>query len=78
MAINSKLDDEHLNGEIFYTFREPQARNESWRHHYNTAHPHSSLDYGPPAPEVLVAGCANRTSFAGHTSSRAQANFKLT
>ncbi len=27
---------------------------ESWRRHDNTVHPHSSLGYQPPAPEVLV------------------------
>jgi hypothetical protein len=27
---------------------------ESWRRHFNTVRPHSSLGYQPPAPEVLV------------------------
>jgi len=53
-SFNSKLRDELLNGEIFYTHREAQVLIESWRHHYNTARPHSSLDYKPPAPETLV------------------------
>nr|WP_244905898.1 transposase [Rhodovulum imhoffii] len=26
---------------------------ESWRHHYNTKRPHSSLGDRPPAPEVV-------------------------
>jgi len=53
-SFNSKLRDELLNGEIFYTHREAQILIESWRHHYNTLRPHSSLDYRPPAPEVSV------------------------
>ncbi|MGD0636317.1 MAG: transposase, partial [Beijerinckiaceae bacterium] len=53
-SFNSKLRDELLNGEIFYTLREAQVLIESWQHHYNTLRPHSSLDYRPPAPEVLV------------------------
>ena len=53
-SFNSKLRDELLNGEIFYTLREAQVLIESWRHHYNTLRPHSSLDYRPPAPEVSV------------------------
>lgn len=28
---------------------------EQWRTHYNTARPHSSLGYLPPAPEAIVA-----------------------
>ena len=27
---------------------------ESWRRHFNTVRPHSSLGYLPPAPEVIV------------------------
>lgn len=38
-SFNSKLRDELLNGEIFYTL---------------TVRPHSSLGYKPPAPEAVV------------------------
>jgi hypothetical protein len=48
------LRDELLNGEIFYTLREAQIVIESWRRHYNTVRPHTSLRYKPPAPEVFV------------------------
>ena len=51
-SFNSKLRDELLNGEIFYTLQEAQVIIESWRRHYNTVRPHSSLGYRPPAPEV--------------------------
>jgi len=52
-SFNSKLRDELLNGEIFYTLKEARIVIESWRRHYNTVRPHSSLYYKPPAPEVL-------------------------
>ncbi|MSP81052.1 MAG: transposase, partial [Rhodospirillales bacterium] len=45
--------DELLNGEIFYTLQEAKVIIESWRRHYNTIRPHSSLGYKPPAPEAL-------------------------
>ncbi|KAF0132713.1 MAG: transposase [Methylocystaceae bacterium] len=49
-SFNSKLRDELLNGEIFYSLKEAR---ESWRRHYNEVRPHSSLGYRPPAPAVL-------------------------
>jgi transposase InsO family protein len=45
---------ELLNGEIFYTLKEAKIVIENWRSHYNTARPHSSLGYRPPAPAALV------------------------
>jgi transposase InsO family protein len=53
-SFNSKLRDELLNGEIFYTLKEAQIVIESWRRHYNTTRPHSSLGYKPPAPETVL------------------------
>ncbi len=53
-SFNSKLRDELLNGEIFYSLDEARVIIESWRRHYNTARPHSSLGYRPPAPETFV------------------------
>ncbi len=49
-----KLRDELLNGEIFYTLNEAKIVIETWRRHYNTVRPHSSLAYRPPAPEVIA------------------------
>ena len=57
-SFNSKLRDELLKGEIFYTLKEAQVVIESWRCHYNTIRPHASLDYRPPAPEVFVPAFA--------------------
>ena len=52
-SFNSKLRDELLNGEIFYTLKEAKVLIESWRVHYNTVRPHSALGYRPPAPEAV-------------------------
>ena len=48
-----KLKDELLNREIFYTLIEARVLIESWRQHYNTKRPHSSIGYRPPAPEAI-------------------------
>ncbi len=52
-SFNSKLRDELLDGEIFYSLSEARIVIENWRRHYNTMRPHSSLGYRPPAPEVV-------------------------
>lgn len=54
-SFNGRLRDELLNGEIFYTLKEAQIVIESWRKHYNTVRPHSSLNYQPPAPQTTRA-----------------------
>jgi len=51
-SFNGKLRDELLDGEIFYTLNEARIVIETWRRHYNTLRPHSSLGYRPPAPET--------------------------
>ena len=53
-SFNSKLLDELLNGEIFYSLDEAKIIIESWRRHYNNIRPHSALGYRPPAPQVFV------------------------
>ncbi len=53
-SFNGKLRDELLDAEAFNTLREAQVLIERWRRHYNTARPHSSLGYRPPAPEVVT------------------------
>jgi transposase InsO family protein len=53
-SFNSKLRDELLNGEIFYTLKEAKVLIEEWRKNYNTVRPHNSLDYRPPAPETVL------------------------
>lgn len=54
-SFNARFRDELLDGEIFYTLKEAQILIESWRKHYNTVRPHSSLGYKPPlAPETQI------------------------
>ena len=53
-SFNSKLRDELLDQEIFYSLREAQILIEAWRVHYNQVRPHSSLGYRPPAPDVRL------------------------
>ena len=54
-SFNSKLRDEFLNGELFYSMKEIRVLAERWRIHFNTVRPHSSLGYRPPAPEAWMA-----------------------
>jgi transposase InsO family protein len=51
-SFNSKVRDELLDGEIFYSLKEAQVLIEAWRRHYNAVRPHSALRLTPPAPEV--------------------------
>ena len=53
-SFNSKLRDELLNGEIFYSLAEAKIIIEAWRRYYNTERPHSSLGYQPPAPQTIL------------------------
>jgi len=53
-SFNSKLRDELLDGEIFYSLAEAKIIIEAWRRYYNTKRPHSSLGYKPPAPEAII------------------------
>lgn len=53
-SFNSKLRDELLDGEIFYSLAEARIVIESWRQHYNTERLHSALGYKPPAPAAIV------------------------
>ena len=52
--VQRKLRDELLNAEIFDALLEAKVLIERWRRHYNTARPHSSLGYRPPAPESIA------------------------
>ena len=53
-SFNGSLRDELLDGEIFYSLAEAMVLIESWRRHYNTIRPQSSLGYRPPAPETAT------------------------
>lgn len=47
-SFNSKVRDEFLNMEVFYTLAEAQVKTEIWRQEYNRIRPHSSLGYQTP------------------------------
>ncbi len=66
-SFNARLRDELLDGEIFYLLKDAKIVIESWRRHYNTQRPHSSLGYLPPAPEVVVHASALAPSHWGST-----------
>ena len=53
-SFNSKLRDELLNGEIFYTLKEAQILIEQWRREYDHLRPHSSLGGPQPVLETLL------------------------
>ena len=55
-SFNSKLRDEFLNGELFYSLQEARVLTGRWRVYYNTERPHSSLGYRPPAPVAWPMG----------------------
>ncbi len=52
-SFNGKLRDELLDRELFDTILEAKVLIERWRKYCNTARPHSSLGYRPPAPEAI-------------------------
>ena len=64
-SFNSKLRDELLNLEVFYSLREAEVLIEAWRRHFNTVRPHSSLGYLPPAPEAVLPRSGNLAPWPG-------------
>ena len=71
-SFNSKLRDEFLNGEIFYSLKEAQVLAEHWRVYCNTERPHSSLGYQPPAPVAWQIKASN-----GHGKVESKQRFPL-
>jgi putative transposase len=71
-SFNSKLRDEFLNGEIFYSIKELRVPAERWRVHYNTVRPHSSLGYKPPAPDAWITEASK-----GHGKVESTNRFRL-
>ena len=64
-SFNSKLRDELLNLKVFSSLSEAEVLIESWRQHFNTVRPHSSLGYVPPAPETMLPCRGGRASWGG-------------
>ena len=52
-SFNSKLRDELLNGEIFYSLKEARIVIESWRRHYNEVRPTFVVGRSAASPPVL-------------------------
>ena len=71
-SFNSKLRDEFLNGEIFYSMKELRVLAERWRVHYNTVRPHSSLGYRSPAPAAWLTEASQ-----GHGKVESKERFPL-
>jgi transposase InsO family protein len=62
-SFNGRLQDEFLNGAIFYTLKEAKILIEQWRREHNGFRPHSSLGYRPPAPETIMPATPRARSF---------------
>ncbi len=71
-SFNSKLRDDFLNGEIFYSLKELRVLAERWRVHYNTVRPHSSLGYRPHAPKAWLSEASQ-----GHGKVESKERFPL-
>ena len=76
-SFNSKLRDEFLNGEIFYSMKEIGVLAERWRVHYNNVRPHSSRGYRPPAPQDWVASSLGSGEATGFDKVRGRSHFIL-
>ena len=64
-SFNSKLCDKPLILEVLSSLREAEVMIESWREHFNTVRPHSSLGYVPPAPEAMLPRSGGGASWPG-------------
>jgi transposase InsO family protein len=78
-SFNSKLRDELLDREIFYSLREAEILIESWRVHYNTQRPHlpglqAACTRGPALADLTCFGERS----AGHPTGGAEPTAQLT
>ena len=54
-SFNGKLRDEAVEWRIYLnSILEAKVLTEQWRDHYNNVRPHSSLNFLPPVPEVIL------------------------
>jgi len=60
-SFNSRMRNEHLNGEIFGNLYEAQVLTKRWVALYNTLRPHSSLGGRPPAPQSYTVDSSEKT-----------------
>lgn len=54
-SFNGRLRDDRPKTELFNHLAEAKKIIETWRHHYKTIRPHTSLGYRSPAPETVQA-----------------------
>jgi transposase InsO family protein len=57
-SFNSRVRDECLNINIFWSLTQARVIISDWKHEYNHHRPHSALDYQPPAR--YAASCMHR------------------
>ena len=74
-SFHSKLRDEFLNGEIFYSMKKIRVLAERWRVHYNTVRPHSSRGYRPPPPRAWAASSLGSGEATGRSPLSAERRF---
>lgn len=72
-SFNGKLQDELLNGEIFYSLKEATVVIEQWRKHYNQKRPPSALGYKPHGagdlqPKTVSPQCAPSNAVTQHST----------
>jgi putative transposase len=70
-SFNSKLRDEFLNGEIFYSIKELRVLAERWPVHYKYRQTTHFVAYKPPAPEAWL------TNSKGHGEVETATRFPL-
>ena len=64
-SLNGKLRDECLNLHWFRSLRHARAEIAAWRHHYNTARPHSALGYLSPREFLYITAAPSLELLAG-------------
>jgi hypothetical protein len=77
-SFNSKLRDELLNAEIFYTLREAQIVIEGWRKHYNTQAALVARLQTTGTGSAYLVNCPTRTSFTGNVDRDFKVGHELT
>jgi putative transposase len=64
-SLNGKLRDECLNLHWFRSLRHAREEITAWRHHYNTARPHSALGYLSPKEFLSITAAPSLEPLAG-------------
>lgn len=70
-SFHSRLREECLNGEVFYSARHAQVILDAWRAFYNAGRPHSSLGYRTPDQWAREAVERPAVPMCGHDTAQA-------